>query len=331
MDPSTLLFVVVALAGFVAVGGLGLAFAGGGGGAGGARVAKRVASVGTSRAEARLKAKTPGDAAGQRRKQIIENLKTIERQERRAKLTLKARIQQAGLTISVPTFWAGGLAFGGMAGALLMMSTHMALAALGLAFVAGVGLPRWVLGMLCASRMKKFTEEFPNAVDVIVRGIKSGLPVHDCLRVIATESPQPLAEEFRRLVEQLGMGQDVASSLDKMYARMPTQEVRYFSIVLAIQQKTGGNLAEALSNLSTVLRARKLMREKIKALSGEAVASAYIIGSLPPGIVALVSVTSPPYMAPMFSDPRGHIALMIGAVIMGAGAFIMRRMINFKF
>ena len=126
------------------------------------------------------------------------------------------------------------------------------------------------------------------------------------------------------------MGISIDQALDKMYARMPTPEVRFFSIVLAIQSKTGGNLAEALGNLSTVIRARKLMREKIKAMSGEAVASAIIIGSLPPGVVGLISVTSPAYMQPMFNDPRGHIMLMVGAFWMCLGIFTMRKMINFK-
>ncbi len=188
-----------------------------------------------------------------------------------------------------------------------------------------------MVGFLSKGRTKKFTEEFPNAVDVIVRGIKSGLPIHDCLKVIASESPPPLAGEFKRLVEGLGMGQDLSSALDKMYARMPTSEVKFFAIVMAIQQKTGGNLAEALGNLSTVLRARKLMVEKIKALSGEAVASAAIIACLPPGIIVIVNLVQPAYMVPMFADPRGHIALAVGAGLMSLGVFIMRRMINFKF
>ncbi len=126
------------------------------------------------------------------------------------------------------------------------------------------------------------------------------------------------------------MGLTMDQSLEKMYERMPTQEVRFFAIVLAIQAKTGGNLAEALGNLSTVIRARKLMREKIKALSGEAVASAFIIGSLPPAVVGLISFTSPAYMHPMFTDPRGHVMLMMGAGLMAFGIFVMRKMINFK-
>jgi tight adherence protein B len=179
--------------------------------------------------------------------------------------------------------------------------------------------------------MKKFTEEFPNATDVIVRGIKSGLPVNDCLKVIAKEGSEPLAGEFRQLVESSAMGVSFDQSLEKMYDRMPTSEVRFFAIVMSIQQKTGGNLAEALSNLSTVLRARKLMVEKIKAMSGEAVASAFIIGCLPPGVMILVYMSTPSYMMPMFTDPRGHLMLLGAAVWMGTGIFVMKKMINFKF
>jgi tight adherence protein B len=167
-------------------------------------------------------------------------------------------------------------------------------------------------------------------MDIITRGIKSGLPVHDSLRVIGAEAPEPLAGEFKRMVESLGMGVSVDQALEKMYERMPTPEVRFFSIVLAIQQKTGGNLAEALGNLSTVIRARKLMREKIKALSGEAVASAFIIGSLPPGVVVLISMLAPDYMKPLFTDPRGHLMLLAGGFWMSMGVFVMRKMINFR-
>jgi tight adherence protein B len=127
------------------------------------------------------------------------------------------------------------------------------------------------------------------------------------------------------------MGVSIDQALDKMYESMPTAEVRFFAIVLAIQQKTGGNLAEALGNLSTVIRARKLMREKIKALSGEAVASAFIIGSLPPAVVVLISLLAPDYMRPLFKDPRGHMMLLGGGIWMAMGIFMMRKMINFRF
>jgi len=221
--------------------------------------------------------------------------------------------------------------FGLVIGAIALPFGRSPLIALGLAFAAGLGLPRWIVGFLAKRRIKKFTEAFSDAIDIIVRGIKSGLPVHDCLKIIGKECPEPLAGEFRRLVENVGMGMAMDQALEKMYERMPTSELRFFAIVLAIQQKTGGNLAEALNNLSLVLRARKLMREKIKALSSEAVASSFIIGSLPPGVVVLITVTTPSYMAPMFTDPRGHVMLMGAGFWMTLGILVMRKMINFKF
>ncbi|HWW26743.1 MAG TPA: type II secretion system F family protein, partial [Caulobacter sp.] len=205
------------------------------------------------------------------------------------------------------------------------------LGAVGLAFAAGFGLPRWVVGMMAKARTQKFTSAFSDAIDIIVRGIKSGLPVHDCLKIIGKECPEPLAGEFRVLVENTGMGMSMDQALERMYERMPTNELRFFTIVLTIQAKTGGNLAEALGNLSAVLRGRKLMAEKIKALSAEAITSAFIIGSLPPGVIAMISVTAPAYMAPMFTDPRGKLMLMAAGFWMSLGIFVMRKMINFKF
>ena len=266
-----------------------------------------------------------------RRKKILTDLKAIDRQQRKKSLSLESRMQQAGLMANVRGFWIGSAATAVTMLVLGYIVSHNVLEALGLAFAAGLGLPRWVLGFLAKRRIKKFTSAFPDATDVIVRGIKSGLPVHDCLKVISTEAPKPLNEEFRQLVENLGMGMSIDQGLEKMFTRMPTNEVRFFAIVLGIQQKTGGNLAEALNNLSVVLRSRKLMTEKIKAMSGEAVASAGIIGCLPPSIMILVQITTPAYMAPLYSDPRGHILLMIGGFWMGAGIFVMRKMINFKF
>ena len=271
------------------------------------------------------------DVAVTRRKQILTNLKAVEKQQRKQSLTLENRLAQAGLAPNVRAFWITS----GVTAVLFllvgMIVSHGPLIALGLAFAAGLGLPRWALGFLSKRRLKKFTSAFPDATDVIVRGIKSGLPVHDCLKVIAAEAPKPLNEEFHKIVENLGLGLSIDQCLEKLYSRMPTSEVRFFAIVLSIQQKTGGNLAEALNNLSVVLRARKLMKEKIKAMSGEAVASAAIIGALPVCIMVLVGVTTPSYMAPLFFDPRGHIFLMGGAFWMACGVFVMRKMINFKF
>ena len=326
MNP-TLITLLVAVLGFVTVAGLGFAVTGSG--AESSRTVKRAQTlVGHDPRDAnKRKAASPQES---RRRQIVKGLREQDRQARKATLSLSAKLLQAGLEDNVKGFWIASGFVGAVAFIAALVLRQPPLLGLGAGFAAGFGLPRWVVGFLGGRRTKRFTADFPDAMDIVVRGIKSGMPVHDSLRIIGQESSEPLAGEFRRLTEALGMGVGMDNALEKMFARMPTQEVRFFAIVLAIQAKTGGNLAEALSNLSTVIRARKLMREKIKALSGEAVASAIIIGSLPPGVVALISITSPAYMAPMFTDPRGHVMLMIGAAMMAFGIFVMKKMINFK-
>jgi tight adherence protein B len=331
MDPNTLAIVAAVLA-FIAVAGIGFAFAGGDSGS--AKAVKRAQLVVHGRArdpKAVKAAKAQANDPQTRRKQILKTLREQERQAKKASLTLPAKLRQAGLSISPAVFWmiSGGL--GVLVFVIVFLVKPNLLIALGFSFAAGLGLPRWIIGFLGKRRTKKFTEAFSDAIDIIVRGIKSGLPVHDCLKIIARESPEPLAGEFKRLVENIGMGVTVDQALEKMYERMPTSELRFFTIVLNIQQKTGGNLAEALGNLSTVLRSRKLMREKIKALSAEAVTSAFIIGALPPGVVVLISVTSPTYMSVMYTDPRGNIMLGGGLLWMTIGIFVMKKMISFKF
>lgn len=326
-----MLVAIAAILAFVTVAGLGFVFAGGDSGS--ARTAKRaqaIVSGGTTETRVRA-ARAAANSPEARRKQILKTLKDQDKEQKKATLSIAARLQQAGLGFTEKQFWIGSAVFGLVIGAIALPFGKTPLIALGLAFAAGMGLPRWIVGFLAKRRIKKFTEAFSDAIDIIVRGIKSGLPVHDCLKIIGKECPEPLAGEFRRLVENVGMGMAMDQSLEKMYERMPTNELRFFAIVLAIQQKTGGNLAEALNNLSVVLRGRKLMREKIKALSSEAIASSFIIGSLPPGVVTMISVTSPKYMAPLFTDPRGHLMVMGAVFWMGLGIFVMRKMINFKF
>jgi tight adherence protein B len=318
---------MVLLLAMIALGGVGYVLAGAGGG----EAAKRVQTIAQTVKGADKTRRTTQDVASNRRKQILSNLKTAEEQNRKQSLTMESRIRQAGLAMTVRTFWIVSLCLALVALLLGVVITHMPLVALGMSFASGLGLPRMVLGMLAKRRMKQFTSEFANAVDIIVRGIKSGLPVNDCLKVIARESPAPLDAEFTRVVENTGMGMTLDEALEKLYARMPTSEVRFFAIVLAIQQKTGGNLAEALGNLSTVLRARKLMVEKIKALSGEAVASAWIIGCLPPAVMGMVWVMAPGYIITLFIDKRGHMMLFVAAFWMSIGIVSMRKMINFKF
>ncbi len=325
-----MLFILAGVLGFITIAGLGFVLAGGG--AGPSKTAKQAQLlVDGDRQSAAIRAKAVANTPDARRKQILKTLKEQDQQKKKASLTIVARLRAAGLGDNVRLFWIASGVVGLVVGLLLILLRQAPLIALGAAFAAGFGLPRWVVGMMAKTRTKKFTSAFSDAIDIIVRGIKSGLPVHDCLKMIGTECPEPLSGEFRVLTENTAMGMSMEQALDRMYERMPTSELRFFTIVLTIQAKTGGNLAEALGNLSTVLRARKLMAEKIKALSAEAVASALIIGSLPPAVVVLISVTAPTYMAPMFTDPRGHLMLLIAAVWMSVGIFVMRKMINFKF
>ena len=321
LTAAVLAFVVIASLGWVFVGGDDSS----------SKAVKRAQGFGNpKKAQAAARA-AAANTPEQRRKLIMDQLKESDRKERKARVTMAAKLRQAGLSLKMRTFilfsFISGLAFGLVA---LVLGLNLLLA-MGVGLVAGLGLPRWVVGFLGKRRMKKFSGEFANAVDVIVRGIKSGLPVHDCFKIIARESPAPLELGTQRLVEGLGVGLTLSQALDRMYERMPTPELRFFAIVIAIQQKTGGNLAEALGNLSAVLRSRRMMGEKIKAMSSEAVASAGIIGSLPPAVMLIVMITTPAYMTLLFTDSRGQIMLLISAVWMSMGIFVMKRMISFKF
>lgn len=322
--------ILAAVLAFITIGGLGWAFVGGGDSSE-AAVKRAQTFGGPKQNNAAAKKAAAANTPEARRKQIMQQLQESERAERKARISLSAKLKQAGLTTKVSTFWIISGVLGVVAMLLPLLFGLNPLFSLGAGVVFGLGLPRWVVGFLGKGRRKKFSGFFADAVDVIVRGIKSGLPVHDCFKIIARESPAPLGPEFQKLVEGLGVGLTLAQALDRMYERMPTPELKFFSIVIAIQQKTGGNLAEALNNLSIVLRARKMMGEKIKALSSEATASAGIIGSLPPAVMVLVSITTPAYMAKLFTDPRGQFMLLIAMTMMGFGIFVMKKMISFKF
>ncbi len=322
--------ILAAVLAFITIGGLGWAFVGGGDST--ATAVKRAQTFGgpkqnTAAARKAAAANTPEA----RRKQIMKQLQESERASRKARVSLAGKLKQAGLSTSLKTFWIISAVLGVVALLLALLFTGNILIAVGAGVIFGLGLPRWVVGFLGKRRMKKFSSHFADAVDVIVRGIKSGLPVHDCFKIIARESPAPLGPEFQMLVEGMGVGLTLQQALEKMYERMPTPELKFFTIVIGIQQKTGGNLAEALGNLSTVLRARKMMGEKIKALSSEATASAGIIGSLPPAVMILVSITTPAYMGKLFTEPRGQFMLLIAVLMMSLGVFVMKRMISFKF
>lgn len=292
---------------------------------------KRVQSVAKS-ADPKLKRKQ-ADPDVERRKKLMGNIKDLElkeRQMRKARLSLSAKIEQAGLTMKEANFWIISAGLGVFVALVLLILGQKWYFVLGGGFVAGFGLPQWVLKMLIGMRQKKFTAEFATSIEVIVRGVKSGLPLNECLKMIGREAQEPLAGEFRRIVDSMTVGVTLEQALAKFFERMPLSEVSFFAIVLTIQQKAGGNLSEALGNLSTVLRSRKMMREKINALSSEAKASAGIIGALPIAVCILVSITSPAYMGLLFTDKTGHLGLMVGAGMMGTGILVMRQMINFE-
>jgi len=269
-----------------------------------------------------------------RRRKLSDALSKIENQskahKKKKRVSLEQRLEQAGLTFAPRQFYIGAavcavlLTFIGFVSGQKLWIT-------GLLFViGGFGLPNWFVNFARGRRQKKFADEFSNAIDVIVRGVKSGLPVNECLKIISSEAPKPVCEEFHGLTEGIRVGLSLEQGLAKMYERMPLQEVSFFGIVLTIQQKTGGNLAEALGNLSTVLRGRKLMQAKIKALSAEAKASAMIIGSLPFLVMGAVKLSSPEYLDPLFTTPQGNFILIAAGLWMSMGIFVMSKMIKIK-
>ncbi|WP_439626042.1 type II secretion system F family protein [Shinella sp.] len=268
-----------------------------------------------------------------RRKSVQDSLKDLEKkqqeQTKRVAATLKAKLGQAGLSITVSQFYIMSAVFGLFVFVVVLLAGSGLLVSLGAAFIAGAGLPRWVVGFLVKRRLNKFLEEFPNSLDVMTRSIKSGLPLTDALRLIASEGQEPVRTEFRRLVEAQQVGLNVPEACARMFTNIPLQEVNFFAIVIAIQSQAGGNLSEALGNLSRVLRERRKMKAKVNALSMEAKASAAIIGALPFIVAFLVYLTSPDYIMILFQDSRGHLIMGISGVWMSIGIFVMRNMINF--
>src|SRR6266478_967225 len=251
-----------------------------------------------------------------RREQVEGSLKDLEaRRQKEKKIPLSSRLTQAGLTLTVKKF--------------AMISG--VLAAVSLAFAAGFGLPRWGLSYLKTRREKAFLKALPDAVDVIVRGIKAGLPLFESIKVVAADAPEPLKGEFLAIIETQAIGMPLGDACARLYERMPVPEANFFGIVIAIQQKSGGNLSEALGNLSKVLRDRKKMAEKIQAMSMEAKASAAIIGSLPPIVMLLVYLSTPDYISLLWTHPTGQLMLVGCVVWMSIGIFVMKRMINFDF
>jgi tight adherence protein B len=298
------------------------------------KVSKRLNTINNRREIKQASANAKIVETAKRRKSVQETLKDLEKKQREKNsksLGLKRTIRQAGLKLTLRQFvlvsLASGLAF--MLAAFLFGLPVYALAAGGVA--GALGFPRWVISRMRKRRINRFLEEFPNAVDVIVRGVRAGLPVNDCLAIVAREAKPPVSEEFSRVIDAQQMGLPLHEAITRLYNNVPVPESNFFAIVIAIQHAAGGNLSEALSNLSLVLRDRKKMKQKISAMSAEAKASAMIIGALPFVVAFLVYLTTPDYIMILFTHPTGNIILICSGLWMAVGIFVMKKMISFDF
>ncbi|HVR59652.1 MAG TPA: type II secretion system F family protein [Pseudolabrys sp.] len=267
-----------------------------------------------------------------RRDLVESSLKDFDERHKKSKrVPISVRIMRAGLSWSKRKFIIISAFIGLIMAFLGILSGTGLLGSAGLGFAGAFGVPRWLLSFLRKRREAKFIDGLADAVDIIVRGVKAGLPLGDCIRMISVESSEPLKTEFRLIMETQAIGMPLGEACGKLYERTPLPEANFFGIVVAIQQKAGGNLSEALGNLSKVLRDRKKMRAKIQAMSQEAKASAAIIGALPIAVMILVYLTSPQYISLLFTHPTGHIMLAGSAVWMTMGVLVMKKMINFDF
>lgn len=294
---------------------------------------KRIKQINTRDQGAARQAAAKG---GKKKKSVQDTLKELEDQQKAKRSVgksapLSMRLQQAGLSWSKRDFFIFSIAMGAVFGAIAYFMGATPIVSVGLACVGVLGFPRWFIGFLSKRRQKAFLTELPNAVDVIVRGVKTGLPINDCMHMIAAEAQEPVRSEFARIMETQQLGVPLHEAVMRLYERMPLAEANFFAIVISIQQQSGGSLSEALGNLSKVLRERKKMRGKILAMSQEATASAGIIGSLPLIVMGLVYLTSPGYIMLLFTTDGGNMILGVSGFWMFLGVMVMRKMINFDF
>jgi tight adherence protein B len=249
-------------------------------------------------------------------------------ESRIAALSLRLHRTGKGWTLSQYTYASAGLALA--VAILVFLKSGAALLALVVGIFAGAGLPHMVVNFFIKRRTAAFTTKFPDAIELLVRGLRSGLPVSETLGVVASEVPGPVGEEFKLVTERTKIGQTMEQALQETADRLNTPEFSFFCITLAIQRETGGNLAETLSNLADVLRKRAQMKLKIRAMSSESKASAYIVGSLPFIVFTMVYWINPKYLGGFFTDDRLIATGLGGLVWMSIGAFIMAKMVSFE-
>ena len=266
-----------------------------------------------------------------RKKQIADGLKELEKSRDRKRVDLKTKIEQAGLSITKQQFFLGSAVCGVVFGAITYFKFESIIIALLCAIIGFLGIPNFVLSRMRKRRINNFIKAFPGAMDIIVRGIKAGLPLGDCIRIIATEAPEPVRSEFRAIIETQAMGVPLGEAVARIKRRVPITEANFFAIVIAIQTQSGGNLSEALANLSRVLRERMKMRGKISAMSMEAKASAVIIGAVPFVVTGLLYMMSPQYISLLWTTFHGKVVALLAIAWMAAGAAIMKKMTSFDF
>ena len=243
---------------------------------------------------------------------------------------LRKRLSQTGREWSVGQYVLVNAGLTVAVGLLLLVQGAPPLLVLFGGLAAGLGLPHFVIGMLIKKRIRLFTARFPDAIELLVRGLRAGLPISETLGVVAAEVPGPVGEEFRLANDKMKIGRTMDAALQDVADRLGTPEFQFFCITLAIQRETGGNLAETLGNLADVLRKRGQMKLKIKAMSSESKASAYIVGALPFIVFGLIYTINAKYMANFFVDERLMIAGIGGLIWMSIGAFIMAKMVSFE-
>ena len=268
----------------------------------------------------------------QRRKSVQQALKSqSDALNAKKRLKLSQLIFQAGMTIKPATFIRNSIIVGVVLFlVLVLVQVPIYLAPIFATAVAYLG-PRWWISRKRKKYQSQFLDELPNAVEAIVRGVKTGLPLNDSIRVVAKDAKEPVRSEFGRVLDQQAFGMTMTEAVGVLLDRVPLPEVNFFVVVITVQQQAGGNLSEALGNLAKVLRNRKKMKQKIKAMSSEAKASAGIIGSLPFVVGTLVSIVSPAYLAPLFFTDLGHIWLGVGGFMLSIGIFVMNKMVKFDY
>lgn len=269
---------------------------------------------------------------GRRQKRIQSKLKQLEQAKKKQSRSGQIRLMllQAGVPITPQQYLGINIVSGLITLFVVYPMSPNLIIPIGAAIVAGLGLPKAFMKLAARKRQKQFTKYFADAIDVIIRGVKSGLPVTECLKVVGREFPEPVGNEFRLMVEGQQLGMSLDRLLERALERIPTSDFKFFSIVLQIQKQTGGNLAETLQSLVNVLRGRKKLKDKVSALSSEAKSSAMIIGSLPIFVASVLMLLNPDYIMLLFTTEIGHYILFGGGIWGALGVAVMTKMINFE-